>query len=604
VVDQDEIHRMAQSEKAETRNSVVYMLHSRFSDFPDKEQAWSDLIGLTQDMNSETRRAAVNGLHLVFSHVPNKNHAWSNLIRLTQDEDIHVRWSIAYTLGTVFPHIPDKEQAWTDLHQLTLDKNIDVKWGVLDVLGSAFSHIPNKEQAWADLHQLAQDKDSGVRWGVADAICSAFSYIPDKDQAWDDLFRLTQDKDIGVRMRATDALGSALPNIPDKKQAWNELILLTEDENIEVRVYAYHSLGRVSVFRATVSKNEEVFKDELENALRFFEMASKEDLYFGNPASFCLPFYRSFYVITFKKHEAEAEVRNYLDQAGRAVGGSESKQKLLEAVENLSNALLDVKKMREMGLEAMRCDLNTYRQYCERASELLETTGEKAPAATRLIKKGFPIIDERIKEIIAEIQEKASGLCRQMKDTPFQALGKEVNQIGKTFLQIKDPIGLEKSVQNMMIALSQICAELPERERGNACDLLKKAKEEPYVEDKLDLINMVISKLPPQIGGMKKTIIVNQYGNGDRFYNESVDNSINISGDLATDLETLSALIKRDYSQDDRDEVIQTVKQMKQSCNNQEKKGWLKEKLGWIVTRTSEVASISSFALTLLDKLK
>jgi hypothetical protein len=43
---------------------------------------------------------------------------------------------------------------------------------------------------------------------------------------------------------------------------------------------------------------------------------------------------------------------------------------------------------------------------------------------------------------------------------------------------------------------------------------------------------------------------------------------------------------------------------MKQSCNDPSKKGWIKEKFGWLVTRTSEVASISSFVIIILDKSK
>ncbi len=83
-----------------------------------------------------------------------------------------------------------------------------------------------------------------------------------------------------------------------------------------------------------------------------------------------------------------------------------------------------------------------------------------------------------------------------------------------------------------------------------------------------------------------------------------MDNSINISSDLTADIKTLSAMIRRDYNRDYRGEILQTVKLMKQSCNDPSKKGLLKEKLGWLVTRTSEVASISSFIITILDKLK
>lgn len=66
---------------------------------------------------------------------------------------------------------------------------------------------------------------------------------------------------------------------------------------------------------------------ELETALGFFEKSSKESTYF-NPAKFCLPFYRSFHAITFKKEEAEAEVKKYLADTKSAVEGSKSKENL------------------------------------------------------------------------------------------------------------------------------------------------------------------------------------------------------------------------------------------------------------------------------------
>ena len=74
-----------------------------------------------------------------------------------------------------------------------------------------------------------------------------------------------------------------------------------------MRVSATHSLGRASVFRATGAESEEDFRKEMKNALEFFERSSKEATY-SNPSGFCLPFYRSFYAITFGKAVAEDEV--------------------------------------------------------------------------------------------------------------------------------------------------------------------------------------------------------------------------------------------------------------------------------------------------------
>jgi hypothetical protein len=46
------------------------------------------------------------------------------------------------------------------------------------------------------------------------------------------------------------------------------------------------------------------------------------------------------------------------------VEGSEIKEKLLEAVENLGNALTEVHKARDFN--DLKSDLNAYRRYCDR----------------------------------------------------------------------------------------------------------------------------------------------------------------------------------------------------------------------------------------------
>ena len=52
----------------------------------------------------------------------------------------------------------------------------------------------------------------------------------------------------------------------------------------------------------------------------------------------------------------------------------------------------------------------------------------------------------------------------------------------------------------MQIALSAVCARMPEEDKGDACELLKRANDEPYIEDKLELINMILSKIPSIMG--------------------------------------------------------------------------------------------------------
>lgn len=64
-----------------------------------------------------------------FSSLPDKQQAWKDLIRLTNDEDSDVIFETVYDLRYVFPHIPDKQQAWNDLHRMTYDKDIWVRSG-------------------------------------------------------------------------------------------------------------------------------------------------------------------------------------------------------------------------------------------------------------------------------------------------------------------------------------------------------------------------------------------------------------------------------------------------------------------------------------------
>ena len=69
-----------------------------------------------------------------------------------------------------------------------------------------------------------------------------------------------------------------------------------------------------------------------------------------NPSQFCLPFYRSFHTIIFKKQEAKEEVNKYLEEAKAAIKGSESKKQLFEAVENLAEALKEVQSLGNLDL--------------------------------------------------------------------------------------------------------------------------------------------------------------------------------------------------------------------------------------------------------------
>ncbi|HII92709.1 MAG TPA: hypothetical protein HA262_11255, partial [Methanosarcina sp.] len=250
----------------------------------------------------------------------------------------------------------------------------------------------------------------------------------DKQQAWNDLHRLINDENSRVRSQTASALGSVFSQVPDKQQAWNDLLRMTNDKLSSVSTSSNHSLGRISIFKASQAETDEDYKKEFEKAIEFFETAAQESYKWNNPVRFCLPFYRSFHTIVFKKQEAKEEVNKYLEEAKDAIEGSESKKQLFEAVQNLAEALKEVQNLEKLDLEAKKGELNFYRKYCDHAAELMKCTDEKAPFATEVLRKGLPILDRNLKELLEEIQKKAKIACKESKGTATEAIVCEINK--------------------------------------------------------------------------------------------------------------------------------------------------------------------------------
>jgi len=389
--------------------------------------------------------------------------------RKTASGEVKGRINAVEQLRHNFADLPDKEQAWEDLHRLTQDGVNAVRLGAAEALGSAFPHVRDRKQAWEDLNLLAFDEDGYVRQGIVYAIGSAFPHIPDRKQAWEDLDLLAFDEDGYVRRRVAEVLGSAFPHVPDRRLAWKVMRRLTRDEDGYVRTCANHSLGRASIFNANDTEGKRDFRNEIEKALKFFEKASNEATY-SNPSSFCLPFYRSFYTITFEKAGAEGEVEKYLAEAKGASEGSENKEMLLEAIENLANALSEAQKVTDFN--TLKSDLNTYRQYCDRAADLIGAAEEGAPGAARVLRRGLPIIDDRIKEIIRKIQEKARAVCRETQETPLEELGLATAKSAQE-LPTQDPLALTMVLGSMASIARGWCEYLPTDKKVDACEQLK-----------------------------------------------------------------------------------------------------------------------------------
>ena len=498
MVSQNEIHRMAHSRDVAERWKALKRLDEDFLSLPDKELAWKDLLSLTKDEDYNLRGQAVDALAQALQYMTDKEQALNDLLLLTKDKDSFIRMDAAFALGTAFQYVTNKEQVTKKLLELAKDEDSVVRGGVAFALGMAFQYVTDKENAAKELLELINDEDNEVRRYAASALGPVLQYVTDKEQITTKMMELINDEDSKVRMGTAYSLGLAFQYISDKEQTIKELLKLTTDEFNVVRVSANYSLGKISIYKAIEAEGEGGLKDELENAIGYFEKSSQESKNYFNPAKFCLPFYRSFYAITSGKKDAETDVGKYFEEAKNAVEGSDSKEKLLEAVTNLSEALKKAHETDKMDFDTMKSNLNAFRRYCDRACELLDSTEGTAPSAVKLMRRGLPIIDERIKKILAEIQEKSEALCKKTKGTAYEDLGKETNRIGKDLSIIRDPISLEKQAINLEEILSAICDKMSE-EKGEACRLLEKVRDEQYIEDKLPLISMILSKIPMQL---------------------------------------------------------------------------------------------------------
>lgn len=413
---------------------------------------------LSEDLNE--RLNALEQLRDKFSLLPNKQQAWEYLILLTTNEDRNVRYKAASALGSVFSHVPDKQLAWSDLTKLITDENWDVRYKTASALGSVFYHVPDKQQAWNDLIRLASNEYRDV---------------------YSD-----------VKSETASVLGSAFIHVPDKQQAWNDLIKLTSDEDSGVRTYANHSLGKVSIFKASKSEKEEDYKNELEKAIEFFKKATQESRGY-NPARFCLLFYRSFHTIIFNKQEAKEEVDKYLAEAKDAVKGSKSKEQLLEAVNNLANALKEVQNLGNLDLEAKRGELNFYRKYCDRAAELMDNTNEKTPSATEVLKKGLPILDRNLKELLEEIQKKAKIACWESKGKDTEEIACAINREVQQW-EISNPEEMAQNIEDLAYTLKNKIADLPEN--GYILNKIELMGHERNLNKQYRILLFVIAQIP------------------------------------------------------------------------------------------------------------
>jgi len=410
--------------------------------------------------------------------------------------DIERRRKAAEELRSNFSILQNKELAWQDLIRLAQDKDSDVRQAAAGAIGSAFQYLKDKEQAEHELIRLAQDKDSDVRQAAAGAIGSAFQYLKDKEQAEHELIRLAQDKDSDVRQAAAGAIGSAFQYLKDKEQAEQYLIRLAQDKDSGVRSRANYALGRASILKATESEEMNDFRARLEEAIEYFERSSLEAKYY-NPGAFCLPFYRSLRGLLFTDVSKEAEVQRYLAEAKQAASDSKSRAALLEAVDNLAQALREVRSYTLDDIISCRRDLKSYTRYCFKAAECLEEVRADAPFASKMvdavmIEKSLPILDDKIKALFREVEDKTGKLCKNSKGTDLEELGRSIYESAKGLSDVKSLIAAERHLEDLVPLLKAHCSRLPESAQTYLRSLIESMDTAP-LEQRFETLKLVLT---------------------------------------------------------------------------------------------------------------
>jgi hypothetical protein len=147
----------------------------------------------------------------------------------------------------------------------------------------------------------------------------------------------------------------------------------------------------------------------------------------------------------------------------------------------------------------MKRDLNAYRRYCDQAADLLDTTEEKAPGATKMIRMGLPIIGQRIKELLDGIEKETTILCDAASGTEAEEFVNPTCKGVRELIKIRNPIELDNRINDLIPNLTFMVENLPERARDFGYDKIEILDKEEYLEDKLSLVNEIIVFVIPHI---------------------------------------------------------------------------------------------------------
>src|SRR5665647_2766973 len=195
---------------------------------------------------------------------------------------------------------------------------------------------------------------------------------------------------------------------------------------------------------------------------------------------------------------------------------------LFDAVDNLAKALKEVQSLENKTLENKKDELSCYMRYCEQAAELMSETGQVYPYSTEVLRKGFPILDRKLKLLLKEIQEKAKTACKESKGTDAEEIACAVSREVQKW-EIGSQEEMTQKVEDVAYILKAKVADLPENEY--VLNKIEAMRHERDITKQYEALLFVIGQIPTT-----KVVSVDPV----------VENINKVGQDLATKLDGIS----------------------------------------------------------------
>jgi hypothetical protein len=138
----------------------------------------------------------------------------------------------------------------------------------------------------------------------------------------------------------------------------------------------------------------------------------------------------------------------------------------LEAVNNLSKALQEVRTYSIDDIILRKRNLKSYTKYCLKTTECLTEARAKIPLASKLvdyilIEKSIPIVDHRIKALFRDVEAVAGRLCRSTKGTELETFGKDAYESIRGLKKVDSWITADQYLEDIVPLLKGHCNRLP-----------------------------------------------------------------------------------------------------------------------------------------------